>query len=288
MHSKSQNNPPPPLCFWHTTQSQSSTVRTVPELLKNAGHDGKPPGFWAATLAWASQNLGGHLLANSLRYQGPKARNSVKKQLMTLALLCLAHRMPFWTETRRYLTRFAKRWLLKSWKQEISAAITNYKNLPTPPLCFSHTLANHPPTAHSGLTLIGDEKQTIIQAYTRPGKIPKPSCTVKSYSSRPHSLNAFKVSKQPSPSPLCFWHTTQSQPSTVRTVPELLKNAGHDGKPPGFWAATLAWASQNLGGHLLANSLRYIYTQKQSSFSSWRIAAEIYRAAKWLSVKILP
>ena len=33
---------------------------------------------------------------------------------------------------------------------------------PSPPLCFSHTTANHSPTAHCGFTLIGDQKQTFI------------------------------------------------------------------------------------------------------------------------------
>ena len=40
---------------------------------------------------------------------------------------------------------------------------------PCPPLCFGHTTANHQPTAHSGFILI-DQKQTIIQACTSPGK----------------------------------------------------------------------------------------------------------------------
>ena len=108
---------------------------------------------------------------NSLRYQGSKARISVKSQLMTLDLLCLADRMPFWTERRRYLTGFVKRWLLKSPKQDISAAVNKYKRLSTPPLCFGRTTATHRPTAHYSLTLTGDQKQTYIQACTGPGKI---------------------------------------------------------------------------------------------------------------------
>ena len=35
--------------------------------------------------------------------------------------------------------------------------------LPSPVL-WSHSCPNHPPTAHCGFTLIGDQKQTIIQA----------------------------------------------------------------------------------------------------------------------------
>ena len=45
------------------------------------------------------------------------------------------------------------------------------EKLPSPPLCFGQTTANHPPTPQCGFTLIGDQKQTIIQAYTGAGKI---------------------------------------------------------------------------------------------------------------------
>ena len=45
------------------------------------------------------------------------------------------------------------------------------EKLPSPPLCFGHTTANHLPTAQCGLTLIGDQKQIIIQLYTGAGKI---------------------------------------------------------------------------------------------------------------------
>ena len=69
-----------------------------------------------------------------------------------------------------YLTGVVKRCLQKWWKQATSAAVTKYKKPPSPPLCFGHTAANHPPTAHCGFTLIGDQKQTIIQAQTSPGK----------------------------------------------------------------------------------------------------------------------
>ena len=57
----------------------------------------------------------------------------------------------------------------------------------SPPLCFAHTTANHPATAHCGLTLIGDQKQTIMQAYTRPGKIAMASYTVNSHLTRPQT-----------------------------------------------------------------------------------------------------
>ena len=90
-----------------------------------------------------------------------------------------------------YLTGFVKRWLQKSRKEANSAAVTKYKSLPSPPLCFGHTTANHPPTAHCVFTLIGDQKQTIIQAHSSPGKIAKASYTsqiVKSHLMRPHIL----------------------------------------------------------------------------------------------------
>ena len=70
------------------------------------------------------------------------------------------------------------------------------KTLLSPPLCFGQTTANHHPTPHCGLTLIGDQKQTIIQAYNSPGKIAKASYTVKSHLKRPQTLTAVKVSKQ--------------------------------------------------------------------------------------------
>ena len=43
-----------------------------------------------------------------------------------------------------------------------SAAVPKYKKPPSPPLCFGHTAANHPPTAQCGFTLIGDQKKTVI------------------------------------------------------------------------------------------------------------------------------
>ena len=67
---------------------------------------------------------------------------------------------------------------------------------PSSPLCFGHTAANHPTTSHFGFTLIGDQRQTIIQAYTSPGNIAKASHTVQSHSTRPHTLTTVKVSKQ--------------------------------------------------------------------------------------------
>ena len=36
------------------------------------------------------------------------------------------------------------------------------KKLPFPPPCFGQTTANHHPTPHCGLTLIGNQRQTII------------------------------------------------------------------------------------------------------------------------------
>ena len=94
------------------------------------------------------------------------------------------------------------------------------KKLPSPPLCFGQTTANHHPTPHCGFTLIGNQKKTIIQAYTRPGKNAKASYSVKSHL-RPQTLTAVKVSKQqppppPSPQPCAF--DTQLR---VRTVPGL-------------------------------------------------------------------
>ena len=73
-----------------------------------------------------------------------------------------------------------------------------------PPLCFSQTTANHPPTAHCGFTLIGNQKQTIIQAYTRPGKTAKASYTVKTHLMELETLTAVKVSKQEPPLPCAF------------------------------------------------------------------------------------
>ena len=83
------------------------------------------------------------------------------------------------------------------------------KKLSSPPLCFGQTTANHHPTPHCGLTLIGDQKQTIIQAYTSPGKIAKASYTVKSHLTRPQTLTAVKVSKQQPPSPVLLTHKSE-------------------------------------------------------------------------------
>ena len=106
-----------------------------------------------------------------------------------------------------YLTGFVKRCLQKLSKQPNSAVVKSTKaSLPTPVL-IAHTTANHPATAHCGLTLIGaDQRQTIIQAYTRPEKIAKASDTVNSHLMRPQTLTTVKVSTQPPPPPpgLCF------------------------------------------------------------------------------------
>ena len=114
------------------------------------------------------------------------------------------------------------------------------EKLPSPPLCFGQTTANHPPTPQCGFTLIGDQKQTIIHAYTGAGKIANEGMLhckiVKSYLTRPQTLTAVKVSKQQPPQPCAF--DTQLR---VRTVPGLLGKAGLDGKPPQFWEATMAW-----------------------------------------------
>ena len=112
----SKQQPPQPCAF--DTQLRA---RTVPGLFGKAGLDGKPLSFWEATMAWtratlcSSENFSRYLLANSLRYQGPNAWNSVKNRLMTLDLLSLAHRMPFWRETRRVRNlllsaRFSPEW----------------------------------------------------------------------------------------------------------------------------------------------------------------------------------
>ena len=129
-----------------------------------------------------------------------------------------------------YLTGFVKRCLKKLSNQANSAAVTKLnKKVPSPPLCFGQTTANHHPTPHCGLTLIGDQKQTIIQAYTSPGKIAKASYTVKSHLTRPQTLTPVKVSKQQPRQPCAF-----DRQLRVRTVPGLFGKAGLDGKPPQF------------------------------------------------------
>ena len=114
---------------------------------------------------------------------------------------------------------------MKLSNQANSAAVTKFKKkLPSPPLYFGQTTANHHPTPNCRFTLIGDQKQTIIQAYASPGKIAKASYSVKSHLTRPQTLIAVKVSKQQPPQPCAF--DTQLR---VRTFPGLFGKAGHNG-----------------------------------------------------------
>ena len=75
---------------------------------------------------------------------------------------------------------------------------------PCPSLCSGHTTTNHPPTAHCGLTLMGDQKKTIIQAYTSPGKNPQGNLRCQIHLRRPHTLTAVKVSKRIATQPCDF------------------------------------------------------------------------------------
>ena len=121
-------------------------------------------------------------------------------------------------------------------------------SLPTHVL-WSQT-ANHPPTAHCGFTLIGDQKQTIIQAYTSPGKIAKASYTVRSHSTRSHTITAVKVSKQ-QPSQPCAFDTQ------LRATHPLLELSLGCLEMQALTATMRPCSSENLNGHLLANSLRH-------------------------------
>ena len=90
-------------------------------------------------------------------------------------------------------------------KKANSAAVTEYKSHPAHHCALVTQLpCNHPPTTHCGFTLIGDQNQTIIQAYTSPEKIAKASYTVKSHLTRPHTIFAVKVSKQQPSQPCAF------------------------------------------------------------------------------------
>ena len=105
------------------------------------------------------------------------------------------------------------------------------EKLPSPPLCFGHTTANHLPTPQCGFTLIGDQKQIIIQLYTGAGKIANEGmlhCKI-SLNKATQTLTAVKVSKQQLPQPCAF--DTQLR---ARTVPGLFGKASLDGKPPPF------------------------------------------------------
>lgn len=97
----------------------------------------------------------------------------------------------------------------------------------SPTFCFAHTTSNQPPTAHRGLALIGDQYQTVIQPYTRPEKLVKASYTVNSHLTWPCTSNP------PSP-PFCYFHTTQSHPPTVRTVPGVFHKAALTARPRNF------------------------------------------------------
>ena len=82
---------------------------------------------------------------------------------MTLDLLSLAQRMPFWRETRRFLTGFAKD-AYRNFENKQILLPSQVQKPPSPPLRFGNTTANHPPSANCGFTLIGDQKQTLYHS----------------------------------------------------------------------------------------------------------------------------
>ena len=139
------------------------------------------------------------------------------------------------------------------------------KKLPFPPLCFGQTTANHQPTPQCGFTLIGDQKQTIIQAYTStsPGKIAKASYTVKSHLTRPQTLTAVKVSKQqppppPPPSPVLLTHTSELELSLGCLAKQALTASSLNfERLPCLENGLCSCSSENSRGYLLANSQIY-------------------------------
>ena len=132
------------------------------------------------------------------------------------------------------------------------------KKLLSPPLCFGQTTANHHPTPHCGFTLTGDQKQTIIQAYTSPGKIAKASYTGKSHLTRPQTLTAVKVSKQQPPSPVLLTHNSELELSLGCLAKQALTASPLNFERPHWLEHGLCpCSSENSSGYLLANSLRY-------------------------------
>ena len=143
-------------------------------------------------------------------------------------------------------------------------AVKVSKQQPFPPLCFGQTTANHHPTPHCGFTLIGDQKQTIIQAYTStsPGKIAKASYTVKSHLTRPQTLTAVKVSKQqpppPPPSPVLLTHTSELELSLGCLAKQALTTSSLNFERLHWLENGLCLcSSENSSCYLLANSQRY-------------------------------
>ena len=124
------------------------------------------------------------------------------------------------------------------------------KKLPSPPLCFGQTTANHHPTPHCGLTLIGAQRQTITQAYTSPGKIVKASYTVKFHLTRPQTLTAV--------SPVLLTHNSELELSLGCLAKlALTANPLNFARPQWLEHGLRPCSSENSSGYLLANSLRY-------------------------------
>ena len=99
--SKEQPPPCPVLLTHHSELALSLGCLAKQALTASPLHFERPQWLQHGLRLCSSENFSSYLLANSLRYQGPNAWNSVKTRLMTLDLLSLAHRMPFWRETRR-------------------------------------------------------------------------------------------------------------------------------------------------------------------------------------------
>ena len=95
-------NPPSPVLLTHNSELELSLGCLAKQALTASPlHFERPQWLEHGLRPCSSENFSSYLLANSLRYQGPNAWNSVKNPLITLDLLSLAHRMPFWRETRR-------------------------------------------------------------------------------------------------------------------------------------------------------------------------------------------
>ena len=119
------------------------------------------------------------------------------------------------------------------------------KKLPSPPLCFGQTTANHHHTPHCGLTLIGDQKQT--------------SYTVKSHLTTPQTLTAVKVSKQQPPSPVLLTHNSELELSLGCLAKQALTASPLNFEQPQWLEHWLCpCSSESYSSYLLANSLIYI------------------------------
>ena len=130
------------------------------------------------------------------------------------------------------------------------------EKLPSPPLYFGQTTANHPATPQYGFTLIGDQKQTIIQAYTSPGKIAKESYAVVSHLTRPQTLTAVKVSKQQppppppaSPSPVLLTHNSELSPGCLAKQALTASSLNFE-RPHWLEHALRPCSSENSSGYL--------------------------------------